>query len=149
MVMACIVYLDFCFEPTEVHNVEASCDQWLPDWLNHLISGSHSGTIPMESRHTQTRLNKAAWQHHLQDYPYQDLVKFFLESISNGFWMGYNGSTLQSTRKNLTSAIAYPDVVDKYLYHSDKCQVHILVQPAQAYSTYQQIWGNAQEPSTR
>ena len=27
MVMASIVYLDLCFDPTEVHNVEASYDQ--------------------------------------------------------------------------------------------------------------------------
>ena len=76
MVMACIVYLDLCFKPTEVHNVETSYDQWLPDWLNHLISGSHSGTIPVEVHHTQTPLNKGVWQHHLRDYPYQDLVQF-------------------------------------------------------------------------
>ena len=41
MVMACIIYLDFCFKPTKVYNAEASSyDQWLPDWLNHLICGS-------------------------------------------------------------------------------------------------------------
>ena len=114
MVMACIIYLDLCFEPTEVHNVEALCDQWLPDWLNHLISRLYSGTIPMEAHDIQTPLNKAAWQHHLRDYPYQDLVKFFLENISNGFRVGYNSSTLQSARKNLTSAIAHPDEVDNH-----------------------------------
>ena len=116
--MACISYLDFCFEPTKVHNAEASLhNQWLPNWLNHLISGSHPGTIPMEACYIQTPLNKAAWQHHLLDYPYQDLVKFFLESISEGFWVGYNGSNLQSAGKNLTGATAHPDVVYKYLHH--------------------------------
>ena len=59
MVMAWIA--DLCFKPTEVHKAEASLyDQWLPDWLNHLISGSHSSTIPMEARQRQTPLNKAA-----------------------------------------------------------------------------------------
>ena len=33
MVMVYIIYLDICFEPTEVHNTEASSyDQWLPTW---------------------------------------------------------------------------------------------------------------------
>ena len=116
--MVYIIYLDICFEPTEVHNTEASSyNQWLPTWLDHLISGSHPGTIPMEACHIQTPLNKAAWQHHLRDYLYQDLPKFFLEGISNGFRVAYNGSNLQSAGKNLISAIAHPDVVDKYLYH--------------------------------
>ena len=53
----------------------------------------------------------------MRDYPYQDLVKFFLERISNGFQVGYNGSNFQSAGKNLTSATAHPDVVDKYLHH--------------------------------
>ena len=61
MVMACIIYLDFCFECTEAHNAEVSLhDQWLLDWLNHLIPGSHPATIPMEAHHIQTPLNKAA-----------------------------------------------------------------------------------------
>ena len=71
----------------------------------------------MEACHIQTPLNKAAWQYHLRDYPYQELVKFFLESVSNRFRIGYNGSNLQSAKKNLTSATAHPDVVDKYLHH--------------------------------
>ena len=120
MVMVCIIYiyLDFCFEPTEVHNAKASSyDQWLPNWFDHLISGSHPGAIPMEARHITTPLNKATWQHHLQDYPFQELVKFFLEGISNGFWVGYNGCNLQSAGRNLISATAHPDVVNKYLHH--------------------------------
>ena len=71
MVMAHIVYLNHYFKPTEVHNAEASSyDQWLAHWLNHLISGLYPDTISMEACHTQTLLNKAAWQHHLQDYPF-------------------------------------------------------------------------------
>ena len=63
---------------TTVHNAEASLyDQWLLDWLNHLISGSCPATIPMGAHHILAPLNKAIWQHHLQDYPYQGLVKFF------------------------------------------------------------------------
>ena len=118
MVMVYIIYLDVCFEPTKVHNTKASSyDQWLPTWLDHLISGSHPGTVSIEAHHIQTLLNKAAWQHHLRDYPYQDLSKSFLESISNGLWVGYNGSNLQSAGKNLISVIAHPDVVAKYLHH--------------------------------
>ena len=56
MVIVCIVYLDLCFKPTEVHNVEALYDQWLQDWLNHLISGSHSGIILVKASHIQTPL---------------------------------------------------------------------------------------------
>ena len=38
MVMVYIIYLDICFEPTEVHNTKASSyDQWLPTWLDHLL----------------------------------------------------------------------------------------------------------------
>ena len=118
MVMVCIIYLDFHFEPTKFHNIKAlSYDQWLQNWFDHLISGSHPGAIPMEAHHIQASLNKAAWQHHLSDYPYQDLAKIFLESISNGFQVGHNGSNLQSAGKNLISATAHPDMLDKYLHH--------------------------------
>ena len=38
MVMVYIIYLNICFEPTEVHNTKASSyDQWLPTWLDHLL----------------------------------------------------------------------------------------------------------------
>ena len=78
---------------------------------------STPSTIPVEAYRIQTPLNKAAWQHYLQDYPYRDLVNFFLESISNGFRIGFNGINLKSAKKNLTSATAHPDVVDTYLHH--------------------------------
>ena len=133
MVVVYIIYLDICFEPTEVHNTEASSyDQWLPTWLDHLISGSYPGTIPTEARHIQRPLNKAAWQHHLRDYLYQDLPKFFLESISNGFQVGYNGSNLQSAGKNLitTTVILMWWTTFIMNYHLDECQVRILPWPA-------------------
>ena len=71
----------------------------------------------MEAHHIQTSLSKAAWQHHLQDHPHQDLVKFFLDSISNGFRIGFSGTNLQSAKKNLKSATDHPEVVDIYLQH--------------------------------
>ena len=89
MVMVYIIYLDICFEPTEVHNTEASSyDQWLPTWLDHLISGSHPGTIPTEACHIQTPLNKAAWQHYLQDYLYQDLSTLLNTSVQSDLFGG-------------------------------------------------------------
>ena len=71
----------------------------------------------MEAHHIQTSLSKATWQHHLKDYPHQDLVKFFLDSISNGFRIGFSGTNLQSAKKNLKSATDHPEVVDIYLQH--------------------------------
>ena len=97
----------------------------------------------MEACHIQTPLSKAAWQHHLQDYPYQDLVKVFLESISNGLWLGYNSSDQHSARKNLTSATAHPDVVNKCFHHELSLGQMSGPYPTSAcpdVHTYQQIW---------
>ena len=110
-----LCYLDFDFEPTETNAI--SYNRWLPDWLGHLNMVSVPSTIPVKAHHILTPLNKAAWQHHLQHHPQQDLVKFFLESISNGFHIGFNSTNLQSARKNLISATVHLDVVDTYLQH--------------------------------
>ena len=46
-----------------------------------------------------------------------ELVQFFfLGKHFKWFWLRYNVSNIQSTRKNLTSATAYPDVVDMDLH---------------------------------
>ena len=70
-----------------------------------------------EAYRIQTPLIKEVWRHHLQNYHHQDLVQYFLSSISNGFQIGFQGANPQSANKNLLSATAHPNIVEEYLEH--------------------------------
>ena len=73
--------------------------------------------IPTEAYRIQTPLIKEGWHHHLHNHHHQDLVQYFLNSISNGFQIGFQGANLQSAKKNLLSATAHPNIVEEYLEH--------------------------------
>ena len=91
--------------------------QWLPEWLDHLPQVSAPTKIPPEATCIESSLIKVAWYHHLRSYLYQGLVQFFLQSLSTGFRIGFSGSKLQSTKKNLQSTVAQPKVVEDYIHH--------------------------------
>ena len=91
--------------------------QWLPEWLDHLPPVSAPTKIPPEATRIESPLIKVAWDHHLRSYPYQGLVQFFLQSLFTGFRIGFSGSKLQSTKKNLQSTVAQPKVVEDYIRH--------------------------------
>ena len=82
-----------------------SSHRWVTSWYNS--NGGPSHTNPTQQNCLATSFTRL---------PKPRFSQVFLESISNGFWVGYNGSNLQSAGKNL-SATAHLDVVDKYLHH--------------------------------
>jgi len=55
--------------------------------------------------------------YHFSAYPNQNLVQFFQQGISNGFWIGYkiNSPTIHSAKKNLEGAYLHPQVIEEYL----------------------------------
>jgi len=55
-----------------------------------------------------------AWLHNLRLHPHQDLVQYFMYSVTMGFRLGSKGITLQSAKKNLKSATNHPYVIDDY-----------------------------------
>ena len=94
-----------------------SYNQWLAAWLDCLTPLSSPCKIPPEAYCMQTPLIKEVWHYHLQNHHQQDLVQYFLTSISNGFQIGFHGTGLQSAKKNLVSVANHPEVVEDYLKH--------------------------------
>ena len=90
--------------------------QWLQQWQAHLSPISPFNSIPLAACFIHTPLISAAWRHNLKKYPYQDLVEYFLQSITQGFRLGSDGRTSQSAEKNLKSAADHPAIVDDYLH---------------------------------
>ena len=92
-------------------------EQWLPQWTAHLRDTPAASTVPPSARRIHTPLILKCWQYHLVSHPNKDLVDFFLHGISQGFRIGFKGSTdsLHSARKNLQGAILHPEVVDAYI----------------------------------
>ena len=91
--------------------------QWLQQWLSHLIPTSLFSKTPLQASHIHTPLIHAAWLHHLRHHPHQDQVQYFLQCISTGFRVRFDGSCTQSAKNNLQSTVAYPTVVDDYIHH--------------------------------
>ena len=85
--------------------------------IPHLTPMSSLHKIPPDACQIKTPLIKEAWLHHLQSYHHRDLAQYFLDSISNGFQIGFQGANLQSANKNLQSATAHPNIVEEYLKH--------------------------------
>ena len=116
-IYVCII-LDTIFE--SIHPPGAaplSYELWLPDWLSHLTPVSIPNKIPLAAHHVQTPLITRMWSRRLQDHPHQELVRYFLESITNGFRIRFCGKNLHAAKKNLQSALAHPNIVDEYLQH--------------------------------
>ena len=75
--------------------------QWLQQWQNHLTPVPLFNQIPVEASYIHTPLISTAWLYHLRHHPHQNLVQYFLQSISLGFRVGSNGSGTQSAQRNL------------------------------------------------
>ena len=106
-------------EPLQQCNTKSiPCLQWLQQWLSHLTSTSITFSKSLlQVSHIHTPLIHAAWLHHLWHHPHQDLVQYFLQCISYGFRVRFDGSGTRSAKNNLQSAVAHPTVVDDYYIH--------------------------------
>ena len=64
-----------------------------------------------------TPLSSSAWESLLAEHPHQELVRFFISGISNGFRIGFKHTNpvLKQAWKNMESANAHKDVVSIYL----------------------------------
>ena len=82
---------------------------------NHLTPVLLFNHVPVEAGSIHTPLISAAWRQYLKEHLHQNLVQYFLQSISLGFREGFDGSGTQSAQKNLQSAVDHPTVVDNYL----------------------------------
>jgi len=51
----------------------------------------------------------------LRNHPEREFVEFLLQGFTEGFEIGYHGPDMHRISRNLRSADANPDVVDKYL----------------------------------
>jgi len=85
--------------------------QWLQRWQNHFTPIPLFYHVPVEASGIHTPLVPSAWWHHLRHHPHQNLVHYFLQGITLGFRLGFNGSDLHSAQ----SATDHPTVVDGYL----------------------------------
>ena len=90
---------------------------WIRDWMGHLTGVSSSILVPSGATAITTPLVQVQWQRYLSNHPNNTLVNFFISGISQGFRLGFNRplSQLKSVRKNLSSAVLHPEVVDEYL----------------------------------
>jgi len=91
--------------------------KWLPTWTTHMTGVSNHIHVPLDATSVTTPLAPSNWQVLLTEHPNQQLVKFFITGITNGFRIGFNHSqeSLRSAKKNIFCAIQHPEVVDTYL----------------------------------
>ena len=103
------------FQPDSSHG--QSYSTWLKDWTSHLSNVSVSIRVPSEATRITTPLRFSRWQLYLSDHPNTDLIIFFINGITQGFRLGFNGplSSLTSARKNLEGARQHPYVVEEYI----------------------------------
>ena len=90
---------------------------WIRDWMGHLTGVSSSILVPSGATAITTPLVQVQWQRYLSNHPNNTLVNFFISGISQGCRLDFNRplSQLKSARKNLSSAVLHPEVVDEYL----------------------------------
>ena len=116
-------------EPLQQHDTKSiPYPQWLQQWLSHLTHTPLFSKTPLQASHIHTPLNHAAWLHHLRHHSHQDLVQYFLQCLSSGFRVGFDGTGTRSAKNNLQSAVAHPTVVDDYIHlscHSKGYLAHI------------------------
>ena len=90
---------------------------WLQRWLGYLAPIPLFSKTPIQATGILTPLRYATQRCYLQPHPRQDLVQFFLQDISTGFRIGFDGSSMHSAKNNLKSALDHPTVIDDYLHH--------------------------------
>ena len=85
--------------------------------MGHLTGVSNHTLVPPGATAITTPLVQVQWQKYLANHPSTTLVNFFITGISQGFRLGFNKplSQLKSARKNLSSAVIHPEVIDEYL----------------------------------
>ena len=89
---------------------------WLPLWRQQIQLNPVNIQVPPAACRVTPPLNPDVWQHMLASHP-DDLIKFFIEGVTEGFWIGFNYqcTTLKPARKNMHSANLHPTVVTEYL----------------------------------
>lgn len=92
----------------------------------------------------------AAWSACLRQHPDLEFTAFIFNGIEHGFRVSFDrSSVLRATRRNLPSAQAHPEVIDKYLGEemaSGRMPVHSGVDPR---APYQQDGRGPQGPHPR
>ena len=90
---------------------------WLLEWSRRYYHFGVSIQIPIEACPIVTPLKLSAWSHALRRYPMDDVSRFFLDGLVDGFRIGCSSkpSSLKSARCNMRSASAHPEVVDNYI----------------------------------
>jgi len=104
----------YCADNPAACDITHSQNHFLPRPLHPI---SLISKIPLEGSYIWTLLVKVTWDLYLQHYPCQELVQFFLQSISRGFQIGSDGSHTCSGKKNLHSVVEHLTIVDDYLHH--------------------------------
>ena len=91
--------------------------KWLQDWIALNKPSPTTDTVPQEAQHISFLLLPQEWKHLLETYPYQDLVTFFLQGLTEGFRISYNYTlnTLKPARTNMKSAFTHQAVVEEYI----------------------------------
>jgi len=82
----------------------------------HVLDIPNPNILPSTSQHITTPLQMQNWHLALQAHPIQELVQYFLNGLVVGFRIGFTSQApLHSASNNMSSALAYPSVVDDYL----------------------------------
>ena len=90
-------------------------DDWLPLWKRHLSATQLQGPplIPLPAeRHTPLIVEN--WNFYLQNHPNQELIHYFLDGLTARlFRIAFSTpATLHPAKKNTSSAMNHPSVVD-------------------------------------
>ena len=89
---------------------------WVQRWQVQVASAPGTPQIPPAACNITTPLSLSGWALLLKSYPYQDMVHFVLNGISERFRVGftYRDSVLVLAKQNLQRAISHPEVVEDY-----------------------------------
>ena len=90
---------------------------WLSLWRQQIQPNPVDIQVPPAACRITTLLHSDVWHHMLASHPDQNLIKFFIEGVTEGFRIGFNYqcTTLKPARKNMHSANLHPTVVTEYL----------------------------------
>ena len=90
---------------------------WLTLWKVQTKFTPGTNNLPTAARKVTTPLKPDAWLHMLATHPEQNLVKFFIDGITQGFRIGFNyqSTPIKSAKINMDSANLHPAIVTEYL----------------------------------
>ena len=104
-------------EPLQQHDTKSiPYTQWLQQWLSHLTPTSLFSKTPLQASHIHTPIIHATWLHHLWHHPHQDLVQYFLQCISSGFRVWFDGSGTYMLSKDQSSKCCCSPYCNRWLY---------------------------------